>query len=351
MFEFKIIKKDTKSNARRGVLLTPHGEIQTPVFMPVGTQGTVKAMKPEELIEVGTQIILANTYHLYLRPGDEIIKESGGIHKFMNWHKPILTDSGGFQIFSLSKLNKVSEEGVAFQSHIDGSKHFLTPERSIEIQNNLGADIIMAFDECTFYPVNYNTAKESMSLTIEWASRSKNAQKNKFQALFGIVQGSIFSDLREHCTEEIIKIGFDGYAIGGLSVGEPKEEMFKIVKQISPLLPEDKPRYLMGVGTPDDLKECIKMGIDMFDCVIPTRNARNGKLFTSEGEINIKQNKYTRDYRPLDEKCDCYTCKNYSRAYLRHLYMTNEILSSILNTTHNICFFHKIVKKIREEIC
>jgi len=351
MFEFKIIKKDSKSKARRGILKTPHGEIQTPVFMPVGTQGTVKAMKPEDLVEIGTQIILTNTYHLYLRPGDEIIKEMGGLHKFMNWHRPILTDSGGYQVFSLSKLNKVDEEGVTFQSHINGSRYFLSPEKSIEIQNNLSADIIMAFDECTFYPIEYETAKKSMNLTIKWAERSKKAHSNHLQALFGIIQGSIFPDLREQCVEAIINIGFDGYAIGGLSVGEPKEEMFKIVKQTTPLLPEDKPRYLMGVGTPEDLRECIRMGIDMFDCVLPTRNARNGNLFTSEGEISIKQNQYTRDYRPLDEKCDCYTCKNYSRAYLRHLYMTNEILSSILNTTHNICFFHKVVKEIREEIC
>jgi len=350
MFEFKIIKNDSKSKARKGILKTPHGEIHTPVFMPVGTQGTVKAMKPEDLVEIGTQIILTNTYHLYLRPGDEIIKEMGGLHKFMNWHRPILTDSGGFQVFSLSKLNKVDEEGVTFQSHIDGSRYFLSPEKSIEIQNNLGADIIMAFDECTLYPIEYETAKESMNLTIKWAERSKKAHNNHLQALFGIVQGSIFHDLRKQCVEAIINIGFDGYAIGGLSVGEPKEEMFKIVNQTTPLLPEDKPRYLMGVGTPEDLRECIRMGIDMFDCVLPTRNARNGNLFTSEGEISIKQNQYTRDYRPLDEKCDCYTCKNYSRAYLRHLYMTNEILSSILNTTHNICFFHKVVKEVREEI-
>lgn len=348
--QFKVLKKSSECEARTGIIETPSGVLQTPVFMPVGTQAAVKAMTPEELAEIGTEIILANTYHLYLRPGADIIKAHNGLHNFMHWQKPILTDSGGFQVFSLSRLNKITEEGVEFQSHIDGSRHFLSPEKSIEIQNSLGADIIMAFDECCPYPAEHKYAQESMEMTLHWAIRSKNTHQNPEQSLFGIIQGSVYPKLRYESTIRTVEIDFDGYAIGGLSVGEPKELMIEMLDITTKYLPKDKPRYLMGVGTPQDFFTGIERGIDMFDCVIPTRNARNGKLYTNEGTIIIKNAEYRNDLRPLSESCDCNVCKNYTRAYLRHLFIANEILASRLNTYHNLFFFIDLIRKIRSAI-
>ncbi len=349
-FEFKLLKRDKTSNARLGKIITPHGEVNTPVFMPVGTQGTVKGLTPERVKELGAEIVLSNTYHLYLRPGHKLIKDLGGLHQFMNWKHPILTDSGGFQVYSLGALRKITEEGVMFQSHIDGSKHFISPEFAIEIQEALGADIIMCFDECTPYPADFDYAEKSLDMTIRWARRCKDAKKNNQQALFGIVQGGIYHELRKRGVEEIVKIGFDGYSLGGLSVGEPKEIMMKITEATVPLLPEEKPRYLMGVGTPEDIVACVYHGVDMFDCVIPTRNARNGMLFTNSGKVVIKHARYRNDESPLDSECDCYTCKNYSRAYLRHLFVAKEILAVILNTIHNVRHFTNLMEKIREAI-
>ena len=349
-FQFKLLKKDRNSNARLGKIITPHGEVNTPVFMPVGTQGTVKGLTPERVKELGAEIVLSNTYHLYLRPGHKLIKDLGGLHQFMNWKHPILTDSGGFQVYSLGALRKITEEGVMFQSHIDGSKHFISPEFAIEIQEALGADIIMCFDECTPYPADFDYAEKSLDMTIRWARRCKDAKKNNQQALFGIVQGGIYHELRKRGVEEIVKIGFDGYSLGGLSVGEPKEIMMKITEATVPLLPEEKPRYLMGVGTPEDIVACVYHGVDMFDCVIPTRNARNGMLFTNSGKVVIKHARYRNDESPLDSECDCYTCKNYSRAYLRHLFIAREILAVILNTIHNVRHFTNLMEKIREAI-
>lgn len=349
-FSYHLIKKDGSSKARLGKIITPHGEINTPAFMPVGTQGTVKALVPEMIEDQGAEIILSNTYHLYLRPGYELIGHLGGLHKFMNWKHPILTDSGGFQIFSLGKLRQIKDEGVSFQSHIDGSRHFISPEICIKIQETLGSDIMMCLDECIPYPSEYDYAKKSLDLTVRWAKRCKEAHKNKNQALFGIVQGGTYNDLRRMAAEEIINIGFDGYALGGLSVGEPKEIMRKITESTTHLLPEDKPRYLMGVGTPEDIIESVAHGIDMFDCVMPTRNARNGMLFTNNGKIAIKNASYRNDDSPLDITCDCYTCQNYSRAYLRHLFVAREILAAILNTIHNVRFFIKLMEKIRDAI-
>ena len=349
-FEFKLLKRDKTSNARLGKIITPHGEVNTPVFMPVGTQGTVKGLTPERVKELGAEIVLSNTYHLYLRPGHKLIKDLGGLHQFMNWKHPILTDSGGFQVYSLGALRKITEEGVMFQSHIDGSKHFISPEFAIEIQEALGADIIMCFDECTPYPADFDYAEKSLDMTIRWARRCKDAKKNNQQALFGIVQGGIYHELRKRGVEEIVKIGFDGYSLGGLSVGEPKEIMMKITEATVPLLPEEKPRYLMGVGTPEDIVACVYHGVDMFDCVIPTRNARNGMLFTNSGKVVIKHARYRNDESPLDSECDCYTCKNYSRAYLRHLFIAREILAVILNTIHNVRHFTNLMEKIREAI-
>ncbi|MGB9780951.1 tRNA guanosine(34) transglycosylase Tgt [Caldanaerobacter sp.] len=349
--KYQVIKKDARTKARLGILETPHGVIETPVFMPVGTQATVKAMTPEELKEMGATIILGNTYHLYLRPGHKIIEKAGGLHKFMNWDRAILTDSGGFQVFSLSSLRKITEDGVEFRSHIDGSKHFFTPEKVIEIQNSLGADIIMSFDECAPYPADYDYVKKSMELTIKWAERGKKAHKNTDrQALFGIVQGGTYKDLRKECAERLVEMDFPGYAIGGLSVGEPKDLMYEIIDFTTDYLPHDKPRYLMGVGTPEDLIEGVIRGVDMFDCVLPTRIARNGTVFTSKGKLIVRDAPYAEDFSPLDEECDCYTCRNYSRAYLRHLFKAKEILAARLATYHNLYFLIKLMEKIREAI-
>lgn len=348
---FKLLKTCNKTKARLGKLKTPHGEIETPIFMPVGTQATVKAMKPEELKEIGSQIILSNTYHLYLRPGHNLIKEAGGLHKFMNWDKPILTDSGGFQVFSLGDLRKITEEGVAFRSHIDGSKHFISPEIAVEIQNALGADIIMAFDECAPYPADREYVRKSLERTTRWAKRCKDAHKNtQQQSLFGIVQGGMYKDLRYQSACEIIDLDFPGYALGGLSVGEPKEIMYEVLDYAVDYLPVQKPRYLMGVGSPDYLLEAVEKGIDMFDCVLPTRIARNGTAMTSKGKVVIKNAAHERDFTSLDEECDCYTCKNYSKAYLRHLYKSNEMMSAMLLTHHNLRFLLNLMEKTREAI-
>lgn len=349
-FRFELIKKDHGSEARLGRISTPHGEIHTPVFMPVGTQGTVKALLPETVRELGAQIILSNTYHLYLRPGHELIRRLGGLHRFMNWNGPILTDSGGFQVYSLGALRKITEEGVAFRSHIDGSRHFITPEVSIEIQEALGSDIVMCFDECTPFPADFEYAQKSLDLTLRWAERSKKAKTQNGQALFGIVQGGTYPELRKRAISELVSIGFDGYALGGLSVGEPIETMLDIAAEHAPLLPQDAPRYLMGVGTPRDIIESVERGIDMFDCVIPTRCARNGLLFTNAGKIVIKNAIFREDERPLDSGCDCYTCRYYSRAYLRHLFMAKEILALVLNTIHNVRYYTALMEKIRTAI-
>lgn len=349
--QFELIKTCKQSGARLGRLYTPHGVIDTPIFMPVGTQATVKAMTPEELEDIEAQIILSNTYHLFLRPGHELVEKAGGLHKFMNWHHPILTDSGGFQVFSLGDLRKITEEGVEFRSHLDGAKHFLSPERAIEIENALGADIIMAFDECAPYPAEREYVKKSLERTSRWAARCKEAHKKPDQqALFGIVQGGMYPDLRKQSAEEITAIGFPGYAIGGLSVGEPKPMMYEILEQTTPYLPEDKPRYLMGVGSPDDLLEGVLRGVDMFDCVLPTRIARNGTAMTSVGKVVIKNAKYFDDFSPLDPNCGCYTCRNYTKAYLRHLYKADEILSSRLMTYHNLYFLIELMKNVRQAI-
>jgi len=349
--KFELLKEAKDCKARLGKLYTPHGVVETPIFMPVGTRATVKAMTPEEVRDLGAQIILSNTYHLYLRPGHELIKEAGGLHKFMNWHGPILTDSGGFQVFSLGNLRKIKEEGVEFKSHIDGSTHFISPEKSIEIQNALGSDIIMCFDECTPYPCSYEYAKESMERTTRWAKRCKEYHKNwDKQGLFGIVQGSMFRDLREQSAKDLVDLDFPGYAIGGLSVGEPTELMCEVLDYTTPLLPKNKPRYLMGVGTPDYLFEAVIRGVDMADCVLPTRVARNGTVLTSHGKLVIRNAKYSKDFSKLDPECDCYTCTNYSRAYIRHLFNVNEILGARLTTIHNLYFLIKLMENIRKAI-
>src|SRR5699024_10781207 len=317
--KFELIKEDKDSKARLGKLHTPHGIVETPIFMPVGTRATVKAMTPEEIKDLGAQIILSNTYHLYLRPGYELIKDAGGLHKFMNWDYPILTDSGGFQVFSLGNLRKITEEGVEFRSHIDGSKHFISPEKSIEIQNALGADIMMCFDECISYPATYDYVRNSTERTTRWAKRCKEYHKDwDKQGLFGIVQGGMYKELREQSAKDMIDIGFPGYAIGGLSVGEPKELMYEVLDYTTPLLPKNKPRYTMGVGTPDYLFESVIRGIDMAGCVFPTRIARNGTVLTSHGRLVVRNAKYAKDLSPLDPECDCYACKNYTRSYIRH---------------------------------
>lgn len=318
--------------------------------MPVGTQATVKALTPEDLETCGAQIILGNTYHLYLRPGHTVVEALGGLHGFMNWKKPILSDSGGFQIFSLNNLAKVTEEGVTFKSHIDGSTHFFSPEHAIEVQRALGADIIMTLDEPTPYPADRSETEQSLELSMQWARRCRAAHSGEQQALFGIVQGGMYPDLRAKSVAQLIEMGFPGYGIGGLSVGEEKNLMYEIAEHTASLLPGDRPRYLMGVGTPEDLLECVRMGIDMFDCVMPTRNARNGVLFTSTGKISIKQARYTRDPLPVDPDCDCYVCRNYSRAYLRHLYLSREILASVLNTHHNLHYYLKLMQEVRSAI-
>lgn len=351
MLEYKLIKKSKDTKARVGEIKTNHGIIKTPVFMPVGTRATVKTMTPEEVKDLGAQIILSNTYHLFLRPGPEIIEKAGGLHKFMNWHGPILTDSGGFQVFSLSANRKITEEGVTFRSHIDGSKQFLSPEVSIDVQNSLGSDIIMAFDECAPYPATYEYIEHSMNRTTRWAKRCKDHHKNTDnQALFGIVQGGMYKDLRKKSAEDLVAMDFPGYAVGGLSVGEPKDIMVDILDYTTDFLPEDKPRYLMGVGTPDYLFEAVEHGIDMADCVLPTRIARNGTAMTSVGRVIAKNGKYKEDFTSLDENCDCYTCKNYTKAYIRHLFNVNEILAYRLLSIHNIYFLTKLMENIRNAI-
>ena len=348
---YDLLKKDTKTKARRGVVHTPHGDIQTPVFMPVGTQAAVKAMSPEEVKEMGADIILSNTYHLYLRPGHDIVREAGGLHKFMNWDRAILTDSGGFQVFSLGALRKISEEGVKFRSHIDGSAHMITPEKSIEIQNALGSDIMMAFDECAPYPADRSYVKNSLERTTRWLKRCKDYHKDvERQSLFGIMQGGMYKDLRKQSADEIVDLDLPGYAIGGLSVGEPKELMLDILDDCVDYLPQDKARYLMGVGSPDYLFEGVERGIDMFDCVLPTRIARHGLAMTSHGRVNIKNARYERDFEPLDSECDCYTCRNYSKAYLRHMFKSGEMLSAMLLSNHNLHFLLNMMENIRKSI-
>jgi len=336
--------------ARRGRLSLAHGDVGTPVFMPVGTYGTVKAMAPSELESLGAEIVLGNTFHLWLRPGLDVIAAHGGLHRFMGWRRPILTDSGGFQVFSLGPLRKVQEEGVAFASPIDGDRLFLTPELSIEVQRTLGADIAMVFDECTPYPVSRDEAAASMRLSLRWATRCKAAHEGNGNALFGIVQGGMFEDLREESLEELTRLGFDGYAVGGLSVGEPKEEMQRIEAHISARLPAERPRYLMGVGTPEDIVEAVRIGFDMFDCVLPTRNARNGWLFTRSGDVKIRNARHRADTGPLDASCACYTCRNFSRSYLHHLQRTNEILGARLNTIHNLHYYLTLLSELRQAI-
>lgn len=349
---YELLHTCKQSGARRGVIHTPHGDIQTPIFMPVGTQATVKAMTPEELKEdVQAQIILANTYHLFLRPGHNLVKEAGGLHKFMHWDRPILTDSGGFQVFSLGALRKITEEGVEFRSHLDGSKKFLNPEIAMEIEEALGSDIMMAFDECCPYPSTYEYTKKSMERTTRWALRCKEAHKNiENQALFGIIQGGFFKDLREKSAKDLIAMDLPGYAIGGISVGEPKEEFLDILRYTTPLMPENKPRYLMGVGTPDYLIEAAIAGIDMCDCVLPTRIARHGTAMTTYGKVVVRNASYEKDFTPLDPECDCYTCKNYTRAYIRHLINTKEILGVRLLSIHNLRFLTKLMDRVRIEI-
>lgn len=336
--------------ARRSTIEFPRGEIQTPIFMPVGTSATVKAVTPKELEEVGAQIVLGNTFHLMLQPGTDVIEAHGDLHDFMQWQKPILTDSGGFQVWSLAELRKISEKGVTFRSPIDGSKKFLGPEEAIEIQRKLGSDIVMIFDECTPYPATEQQVRESMELSLRWAERSKVAHGDSKSALFGIIQGGMFEHLRDESLAGLKNIGFDGYAIGGLSVGEPKEDMYRILKHLTPKMPADKPRYLMGVGTPEDLITAIHYGVDMFDCVLPTRNARNGWLYTQTGVVKIRNAKYEFDTRPIDESCECSTCKQFSRSYIKHLLKKNEILGARLATIHNLHFFLNLMEKAREAI-
>ena len=346
--KFELITTDGK--ARRGRMIFERGVVETPAFMPVGTYGTVKGMTPEELEATGAEICLGNTFHLMLRPGTEIIKKHGDLHDFMQWQKPILTDSGGFQVFSLGELRKIKEEGVTFRSPLNGEKIMLTPERSMEVQRDLGSDIVMIFDECTPYPATEQQAKKSMEMSLRWAKRSKEAHGDNPSALFGIIQGGMYPSLRDVSLNGLEEIGFDGYAIGGLSVGEPKHEMIKILNHTTDKMPAHKPRYLMGVGKPEDLVEGVRRGIDMFDCVMPTRNARNGHLFVSNGVIKIRNAKFKDDIRPLDENCDCYTCKNYSRAYLHHLDRCNEILGARLNTIHNLYHYQQLMKGLRTAI-
>ncbi len=341
---------NSKDSARRGRLTFERGVVDTPAFMPVGTYGTVKAMTPEELKGIGAQIILGNTFHLMLRPGTEIISKHGDLHDFMNWQGPILTDSGGFQVWSLAELRKLTEEGVRFRSPVNGDEVFLTPERSIEVQLALGSDIIMVFDECTPYPATEVQARESMELSMRWAKRCKTAHEDQPGALFGIVQGGMYPGLRIESLEALTGIGFDGYAIGGLSVGEPKDKRHAVLEGLLPHMPVDKPRYLMGVGTPEDLLEAVERGVDMFDCVMPTRNARNGHLFTSHGVVRIRNAQYRDDTASLDDACDCYTCKNYSRAYLYHLHRCNEILGARLNTIHNLAFYQQLMQGMRDAL-
>ncbi|MFH1012283.1 MAG: tRNA guanosine(34) transglycosylase Tgt [Candidatus Peregrinibacteria bacterium] len=345
---FKLFK--TSGGARCGTLKTAHGTIETPFFMPIATAGAIKGLTTDEIRDLGAQILLSNTYHLHLRPGEDLIKKAGGLHKFMNWSGPILTDSGGYQVFSLSKMRKLKDDGVEFQSHLDGKKIFLTPEKAMQIQQKLGSDILMVLDECPAADKSRAYVEKSLKLTTEWAKRSKKAVKSKTALTFGIVQGGMHADLRELSAKQLVTIGFDGYAIGGLSVGEPHQTMVKMLDVTIPHLPNNKPRYLMGVGTPQDILEAVERGIDMFDCVLPTRNARHGHLYTSQGVIRIKNEAFTSDLEPLDPECACYTCKNFTRAYLRHLFVSNEILSLRLNTLHNVAFYLNLMKQIRQAI-
>ncbi|WP_339897889.1 tRNA guanosine(34) transglycosylase Tgt [uncultured Gilvimarinus sp.] len=342
--------KSESGSARRGELSFPRGKVQTPAFMPVGTYGTVKGMAPREIKEIGAEIILGNTFHLMLRPGTEVVKAHGDLHDFMRWDGPILTDSGGFQVFSLGKLRKITEEGVSFRSPIDGSKVFMDPEISMQVQRDLGSDVVMIFDECTPYPATPAEARSSMELSLRWAARSKAAHGDNPSALFGIVQGGMYEDLRRESMAGLESIGFDGYAIGGLSVGEPKEDMLRVLEALVPEMPKDKPRYLMGVGKPADIVEGVRRGIDMFDCVMPTRNARNGHLFVDEGVIKIRNARHRHDTSPLDERCDCYTCKNFSRSYLHHLDKCGEILGAQLNTIHNLRYYQNVMSRMREAL-
>jgi queuine tRNA-ribosyltransferase len=346
---FTLVKKHS-IGARLGRLSTAHGAVETPAFMPVGTQGTVKAVLPRDLQEMGCQILLANTYHLYLRPGAESIQELGGLHRFMNWNGPILTDSGGYQVFSLGAMRKLSEEGVRFQSHLDGSYHLLTPENVMQIQAALGSDIAMVLDECIPHDVDREYVRASTDRTIRWAERCLRARLRGDQLVFGIVQGGMHTDLRQRCVQELISMPFEGFAVGGLGVGEGEELLHSIAASTAGWLPEDRPRYLMGVGRPEDILNAVRAGFDLFDCVLPTRNARNGTLFTSQGKLSIKRAEFANDSRPLDPSCDCYCCRNFSRAYLRHLYLAGEILSSVLNSQHNLYFYHRLMERCREAI-
>ena len=349
-FSFELQHIDKYTGARAGVFHTPHGDILTPVYMPVGTQATVKGVYPRDLKEAGSSIILSNTYHLYIRPGDELVKKAGGLHKFMNWDGPILTDSGGFQVFSLTKLNKITDGGVQFSSHVDGSKHLFTPEKVMSIEENLGADIIMQFDQCSEYGYTHEQARQAMERTDSWLKRCVAAKTREDQALFPIIQGNFYDDLRLESVNRAKQFATDGIAIGGLSVGEPKPRMYEILDLIRPHLPESVPRYLMGVGSPDCLIEGVKRGVDMFDCVLATRIARNGTAFTSNGKVVARNGKYREDFSPLDENCDCYCCKNYTKAYVRHLINVNEMLSAMLLSVHNITFLHKLMRNMREAI-
>ncbi|MDR3278891.1 MAG: tRNA guanosine(34) transglycosylase Tgt [Synergistaceae bacterium] len=353
MFKFRIIAECPVTGARAGEITTPHGIIETPVFMPVGTQATVKAMSPPELEELGARIILSNTYHLYLRPGAELIESAGGLHSFMGWRHPILTDSGGFQVFSLSSLRSITDDGVEFRSHIDGSKHFMTPELSMDVQRALGSDIVMCFDECVKLPTTEDISRAAMERTLSWAGRCREffrTREIERQALFGIVQGALYPDQREECSRRLVDIGFDGYAIGGLSVGETHDEMYAALDVTNRALPRDKPRYLMGVGMPENLLEGVARGIDMFDCVLPTRNGRNGNLLTRTGRFNIKNTLYERDFTPIDESCGCYACVNFTKAYIRHLYRSGEILAARLCSWHNLYFLVQLMKSARRSI-
>ncbi len=353
---FRILKKDQHTLARLGILKTDHGLIRTPIFMPVGTQATVKALSPKELHEIGAQIILSNTYHLYLRPGSELVRRAGGVQRFSAWHKPILTDSGGYQIFSLAELNKITPEGLRFQSHLDGSRHFFSPEKVVDIQRDLGSDIMMVLDECAPYPCDYHYAVKAHHLTLDWAARSQKAfaaDGSRFdfqQYQFAIVQGSVYADLRRESTLRLMDMDFPGYGIGGLSVGEPKDAMYDLTELCCSLLPANKPRYLMGVGKPEDLLEGVERGVDMFDCIMPTRNGRNGTAFTSHGQIVIKNAKFRDQFGPLDEECDCYTCRTFTRAYLRHLFQAEELLVLRLISLHNVAFYLKLMENVRTAI-
>lgn len=348
--EFYLLRQSREDGARLGVLGTTHGSGQTPVFMPVGTRGTVKGLTPEDLYSLGAEILLANTYHLWLRPGAELIRALGGLHRFMNWQRPLLTDSGGYQVFSLAPSREISEKGVAFQSHLDGCRCFLTPEEAVRVQEDMGADMIVCLDECTPYPASFTYVRNSMERTLRWALRCQQARKGTDQALFAVIQGGIFPELRKECAGRLQEMDFAGYALGSLSVGEPREQMLEVAAETLALLPREKPRYVMGIGTPEDLVEFVRMGADMFDCVLPTRNARNGMLFTRQGRINIKNNRHRTEDIPIDEGCTCYTCRYYSRAYLRHLYTSRELLAYRLNTIHNLWYFLELMRQMRRAI-